>query len=69
MPFPQTLDELRAAGYRFEGHAHCRGCNRVIEWWVTPHGKRMPMDVTDSGKAEAHWATCPKVDQFRKVRA
>jgi hypothetical protein len=45
------------------------GCNRVIEWWVTPHGKRMPMDVTDSGKVETHWATCPKVELFRKGKS
>jgi hypothetical protein len=64
-----TLDELRAAGYRFENHAHCKGCGAVIEWWTTPAGKMMPMDVTDSGVAQAHWATCPKVEQFRRVRS
>jgi hypothetical protein len=69
MPFPMTLDELRAAGYRFEEHSHCRGCNAVIEWWITPAGKKMPMDVTDSGKAQSHFATCPKVGDFRKARA
>ena len=68
MPFPKTLDELTAAGYRFEGHAHCAGCGALIEWWITPNNKRMPMDVTDGRKAEAHWATCPKAAQFRKVR-
>jgi hypothetical protein len=36
MPFPQTLDELRAAGYRFNLDAHCRGCGARIEWWITP---------------------------------
>jgi hypothetical protein len=66
MSFPQTLDELRTAGYRFDGHSHCRGCNAVIEWWITPHGKKLPMDVTDSGKATSHFASCPKADQFRK---
>lgn len=67
MPFPATLDELRAAGYRFQEHSRCRGCKAVIEWWITPAGKKMPMDVTDGGKVETHFATCPKVAQFRKA--
>lgn len=69
MPFPQTLDELRAAGYRFDSHSHCAGCNAVIEWWITPTGKRMPMDVTEEDEVQAHWASCPKAHQFRKMRA
>jgi len=69
MPFPETLDKLRAAGYRFNLDAHCRGCGARIEWWITPAGKHMPMDVTDSGKVQSHFATCPKVEQFRKERA
>jgi hypothetical protein len=68
MAFPKTLDELRTAGYKFSVHSHCAGCGAVIEWWITPLGRKMPMDVTDSGKAEAHWATCPKADRFRKVK-
>jgi hypothetical protein len=69
MPFPKTLDELRFAGYKFDQHSHCHGCDAVIEWWITPAGKKMPMDVTDSGAVTSHFATCPKVDLFRKVRA
>jgi hypothetical protein len=68
MPFPKTLDELRAAGYKFEGHSRC-ACGVVIEWWITPNQKRMPMDVTDSGKAAAHWGTCPKAGNFKRPRA
>lgn len=64
-PFPSTLDELRSAGYRFDQYAHCRGCGAVIEWWYTPAGRKMPMDV-HGGKVESHFATCPKAAQFRK---
>ena len=69
MPFPTTLDELRNAGYRFIEHARCAGCPAVIEWWSTPAGKRMPMDVTDSGKVQAHWASCKNPDLFRRKHA
>jgi len=69
MPFPLTLDELRATGYKFVEHSHCRGCNAVIEWWRTPLGKLMPMDVTDSGKVQTHFASCSKVLEFRRPRA
>lgn len=69
MSFPMTLDELRKAGYRFLEHSHCKACRSVIEWWKTPAGKHMPMDVTDAGVAQAHWATCPRAAQFRKARA
>lgn len=71
MPFPMTLDQLRAAGYRFDNLAYCRGCGALIEWWITPAGKRMPMDVTDnisSAKTQAHWATCPKAQDFRREK-
>jgi hypothetical protein len=68
MPFPQTLDELRFAGYKFDEHSHCRGCDAVIEWWITPAGKKMPMDVTDSGAVTSHFATCPKAREFRKTK-
>ena len=68
MPFPTTLDELRSTGYRFEHTSHCKGCGALIEWWITPAGKRMPMDITDRGQVQTHFATCPRADQFRKER-
>lgn len=67
MPFPQTIDELRAAGYKFDRCAYCRGCGALIEWWTTTAGKPIPMNVTDDpGKVTTHFATCPKADRFRK---
>jgi hypothetical protein len=66
MPFPETTQELIAAGYKFDNDSHCSGCGASIEWWITPKGKRMPMDVGESGNVESHFSTCPKAKQFRK---
>src|ERR1700756_5787733 len=66
MPFPDTIDALIAAGYKFEDHGHCRGCGAAIEWYVTPKGKMMPMDVDPDGNCESHFGTCPEAKKFRK---
>lgn len=70
MPFPQTADELKAAGYKFDNDATCRGCGADIEWWITPRGKKLPMDPMDTGTAKAvpHWGTCSDAPLFRKDR-
>jgi hypothetical protein len=66
MPFPETIEALAAAGYKFSNDARCRGCGASVEWWDTPNGKKIPMDVDADGNCEAHWATCPKAKDFRK---
>lgn len=68
MPFPQTLNELKAANYSFSDYATCRGCGADLEWWITPSGKKIPMDPMTSGdsKAVPHWSTCSNADDFRK---
>jgi len=66
MPFPETTGELVKAGYKFDNQANCRGCGAAIEWWITPRGKKMPMDVDADGNAESHWANCPEAKNFRK---
>lgn len=66
MAFPKTLDELRAAGYKFEGGADCKACKAPIEWWTTPKGKKIPMD---HGTANPHWASCPNAQDFRRPQA
>lgn len=65
MPFPETMDELVKAGYSFENEGKCRGCGKAIEWWNTPRGKKMPMNVDSDGNVESHWANCPNAPQFR----
>lgn len=66
MPFPETVTELVAAGYKYESDSHCTGCGAAIEWYRTPKGKMMPMDVDKDGNCEPHWGTCPKAKDFRK---
>ena len=66
MPFPETTDELVKAGYRFDNGANSRGCGAAIEWWITPRGKKMPLDVDSDGNVESHWANCPEAKNFRK---
>jgi hypothetical protein len=66
MPFPQTIDELRRAGYKYENDAKCRTCGADIEWWISPNNKKIPMD---HGTAIAHFTTCPDADQHRSKPA
>ena len=65
MPFPKTDTELVAAGYEFENKVKCRACGADIEFWLTPRGKHMPLDV---GTLEPHWSTCTKAGEFRKPK-
>lgn len=65
MAFPETTSELVAAGYVFDNDANCRGCGVRVEWWITPRGKKMPMDVNENGDCEPHWASCPNAKDFR----
>lgn len=66
MPFPKTIEELTAQGYKFENGATCKACHADIEWWTTPKGKKIPMD---QGTAVSHWSTCPSAADFRKPKA
>jgi len=65
MPFPKTEAELITAGYHFESVGICRGCHAKFEWWQTPKGRMMPLDI---GTLEPHWATCPQRELFGKKK-
>lgn len=69
MPFPKTRTDLQRAGYVFQGHANCKGCEVVIEFWTTPAGRNMPMNrmINDDSPAIPHWGSCPKADKFRRA--
>lgn len=64
------MDELRAAGYRYDNDAACRGCGDPIEWWITPNDKKIPMNSMNKGTdaAVAHWSVCSDADSFRKKK-
>ena len=68
MSFPATRAALEAAGYKCKCLTRCRGCQALMEWWLTPAGKTIPMDVMKMAESPAisHFATCPNADQFRK---
>lgn len=67
MPFPKTFEEMKKQGYRFDNHARCKGCQEEIEWWISPRGKKIPMNLMPNAtsEAKAHWATCTEADLFR----
>lgn len=72
MPFPSTFADLGPAGYRYAGHGTCKGCAASIEWWLTPAGKRIPLNLMYNGGRSPvipHHSTCPNVEQFRKQKA
>jgi len=77
MPIPNRRDDLQSFGYSYSNTARCgsgvpgKGCNAVIEWWLTPSGKKMPFTITMSGENEVlepHWSSCPKADSFRRKK-
>ena len=72
MAFPKTFSELTGAGYSFLEHARCRGqhCQRDIEWWQTPKGKKIPLELMErpDSMVKPHWADCVDADGFRKAK-
>jgi hypothetical protein len=69
MPFPATRKLMQDAGYSFAGHKICP-CGARMELWHTPSDQLMPMNLmeNDESKAESHFATCPKAQQFRRKK-
>ena len=58
----------------------CRSCRKLIVWFRTAAGKRMPVDAETTkptDRAEqldltrhiSHFSTCPNADQHRRPRA
>ena len=79
--WPITSDELVKAGYEYDNDGTCRGCQRPIEWWISPAGKKMPMSILTSAdrnvgiaammkdpgdKRQPHFIDCPDAKKFRK---
>jgi hypothetical protein len=69
MPFPETRRLLKEAGYYFVANKTCP-CGATMELWHTPKDQLLPMDPMsdDDSKAESHFATCAKAQQFRRQK-
>ncbi len=70
-PLPLTRAEMIAGGYTFSNKAPCKGCGEEIEWWSSPKGARLPMNVMtkDPSGAIIHLETCSSSAEFRKAQA
>lgn len=68
MSFPKNRAEMLTQGYTPAGRDRCRSCSVVIEFWITPAKRRIPMNVMpeDSSQAVSHYATCPEPERFRR---
>jgi len=67
MGFPTKAEEMEPAGYKLNGFGTCRGCGEKMEWYISPRGKKIPMNVmpNPSSPAVAHWTTCKESPLFR----
>lgn len=68
--FPKNSTELKFRGYTKSGNTHCQACGAPIEFWVTPTGKRIPINAMPEllTPAIAHWSTCTDPNRFRKAK-
>lgn len=64
-----TADELPEwtvpPGYVLDSLGHCRSCHAAIAWYITPTGKRAPVDRDGT----SHFATCPDAQAWRRRKA
>ena len=66
-PFPITREEAIDDGYILEAESRpCGGCSGLIDWYITPRGKKIPIDA---GTFKPHWITCPNAKNFRRRSA
>jgi hypothetical protein len=77
LKFPATSNEMKEAGYVYDNDGVCRGCQRPIEWWITPAGKKMPISVLKTATIhvasgdvrQPHFTDCEKVSDFRRPKS
>jgi hypothetical protein len=70
MNFPKNRREMIAQGYMPAGRDRCRVCPVTIEFWITPYGRRIPMNSmpSDDSLAVSHYATCKEPERFRRKK-
>ena len=68
-PWPATRQWLDDNGYQLEARRRCAGrtCRTTIEFWRTPAGRLMPLNIVgnDTQFLQPHWETCVDQQQFR----
>ena len=66
---PATRQQLVEAGWKLCYSRNCRLCHRPIDFWYTPKGAYMPMDMADAdGLRRSHFETCPDAEKFRREK-
>lgn len=74
LEYPATTNQLRAEGFDYSNDGKCRGCEALLEWWITPGGARIPMSIilpADPLKSneefrQPHFIDCPNAGDFRR---
>jgi hypothetical protein len=74
MKWPATTNEMRAEGWQYDNDSVCRGCKAPIEWWISPKGRKTPINVvppedvlfSNEERRELHFSSCPERDWFKK---
>jgi len=65
---PPTWTELEEAGYVWESRTNCKYCGKEIEFWRSPAGRWIPVELAPEmgGARMLHTMLCPKIDRFQR---
>lgn len=74
MNWPASSDAMKAEGWEYDNDSTCRGCHLPIEWWISPAGKKTPVDVippvnplkNNAELRDLHFKSCTERDRFKK---
>lgn len=67
--WPTSRTWLEQNGFSLEVRRRCSGqrCRADIEFWRTPSGRLMPLNIVGEGTLmlQPHWQSCPDQQKFR----
>lgn len=66
MRIPEKREDLVAMGWVYTGDSKCRDCGVLIEFWINPNNKRMPLSVHEEGSGIGQEHT-GRVGFFRRL--
>ena len=63
-----SQEKLEAAGYVLQDTSKCLApaCNTTVHWFLTPKGRYMPMERSEEGVYQPHFATCVDARKFSR---